>query len=75
MTFKVVEGAIASTPKMLPQVIIGLGEEQAEKYVREMYRNPEFSDGVIKPTQRTTIVMIDRFFDFMKWKDDRKFEV
>ncbi|MCR8969302.1 hypothetical protein [Facklamia sp. 7083-14-GEN3] len=66
--------AFATTTQKLPDVILGLGKQQAAKYVSEMYQDPEFSDGVIKPTQKTTIVIISRFIDFLRKKDSTKFK-
>lgn len=58
----------------LPDIFYGLGKAQAEQYVKAMYRNPEFSDGIIKPTQRTTIVILGRFVDYLRYMDDQKFK-
>ncbi|MDK6688287.1 hypothetical protein QP246_02285 [Aerococcus urinae] len=64
----------ACTSQKLPELFQGLGKQQAEKYVKHMYRNPDFSDGVIKPTQRTTIVILERFIDYLRYMDDQKFK-
>ncbi|RYC97896.1 hypothetical protein [Facklamia hominis] len=66
--------AFACITSKLPEVIIGLGKQQAQVYVREMYQDPNFSDGVIKPTNKTTIVIISRFIDFLKSKEEAKFK-
>lgn len=66
--------AYATTTQKLPDVILGLGKQQAAKYVSEMYQDPEFSDGVIKPTQKTTIVIISRFIEFLRKMDAEKFK-
>ena len=65
--------AYACITSKLPEVIIGLGKQQAQVYVREMYQDPNFSDGVIKPTNKTTIVIISRFIEFLKSKEEAKF--
>lgn len=57
----------------LPNVIKGLGVKSAYEYVNKMYQDPEFSDGIIKPTQRTTIVIVERFMDFLRKMDNEKF--
>lgn len=66
--------AFACITSKLPEVIIGLGKQQAQVYVREMYQDPNFSDGVIKPTNKTTIVIISRFIEFLKSKEEAKFK-
>ncbi len=65
--------AFACITSKLPEVIIGLGKQQAQVYVREMYQDPNYSDGVIKPTNKTTIVIISRFIEFLKSKEEAKF--
>ncbi|WP_311432232.1 hypothetical protein [Facklamia hominis] len=66
--------AFACITSKLPEVIIGLGKQQAQVYVREMYQDPNYSDGVIKPTNKTTIVIISRFVEFLKSKEEAKFK-
>ena len=66
--------AFACITSKLPEVILGLGKQQAQVYVREMYQDPNFSDGVIKPTNKTTIVVISRFMEFLKAKEEGKFK-
>ena len=66
--------AYACITSKLPEVIIGLGKQQAQIYVREMYQDPNYSDGVIKPTNKTTIVIISRFIEFLKSKEEAKFK-
>ena len=66
--------AFACITSKLPEVILGLGKQQAQVYVREMYQDPNFSDGVIKPTNKTTIVIISRFIEFLKSKEEAKFK-
>ena len=66
--------AFACITSKLPEVIIGLGKQQAQVYVREMYQDPNYSDGVIKPTNKTTIVIISRFIEFLKSKEEAKFK-
>ena len=66
--------AFACITSKLPEVILGLGKQQAQIYVREMYQDPNYSDGVIKPTNKTTIVIISRFIDFLKSKEEAKFK-
>ncbi|KAA9231687.1 MULTISPECIES: hypothetical protein [Aerococcus] len=58
----------------IPYIFQGIGRQQAAKYVNAMYHNPEFSDGVIKPTQRTTIIIISRFVDYLRYMDEQKFK-
>lgn len=65
--------AFACITSKLPEVILGLGKQQAQIYVREMYQDPNYSDGVIKPTNKTTIVIISRFIEFLKSKEEAKF--
>lgn len=65
--------AFACLTSKLPEVILGLGKQQAQIYVREMYQDPNYSDGVIKPTNKTTIVIISRFIEFLKAKEEAKF--
>ncbi|KAA9219175.1 MULTISPECIES: hypothetical protein [Aerococcus] len=64
----------ACTTSEIPEIFRGIGRQQAAKYVQAMYRNPEFSNGVIKPTQRTTVVILSRFVDFLRYMDDQKFK-
>ncbi|KAA9296579.1 MULTISPECIES: hypothetical protein [Aerococcus] len=64
----------ACTVSAIPEIFRGIGKQQAAKYIKEMYLNPEFTDGVIKPTQRTTIVIISRFIDYLRYMDDQKFK-
>ncbi len=66
--------AFACITSRLPEVILGLGKQQAQVYVREMYQDPNYSDGVIKPTNKTTIVIISRFIEFLKSKEEAKFK-
>lgn len=66
--------AFACITSKLPEVILGLGKQQAQVYVREMYQDPNYSDGVIKPTNKTTIVIISRFVEFLKSKEEAKFK-
>lgn len=66
--------ALACITSKLPEVILGLGKQQAQVYVREMYQDPNYSDGVIKPTNKTTIVIISRFIEFLKSKEEAKFK-
>lgn len=66
--------AFACITSKLPDVILGLGKQQAQAYVREMYKDPNYSDGVIKPTNKTTIVIISRFIEFLKAKEEGKFK-
>lgn len=66
--------AFACITSKLPEVILGLGKQQAQIYVREMYQDPNYSDGVIKPTNKTTIVVISRFIEFLKSKEEAKFK-
>ena len=56
----------------LPNFIKGLGKQQCKLYVAEMYQHPEFHDDVAKPTQKTTIVNIKRFVDFLKTKENER---
>ena len=56
----------------IPEHFDGIGTQQAIKLVAEMYVHPDFSDGVAKPTQKTTVVKKDRFWEFLKWKDEVK---
>lgn len=57
----------------LPLVFIGIEKRNAEKLVSEMYKNPKFSDGIIKPTQRITLVNVDKFTEFLRFKDEERF--
>ena len=66
--------AYACITSKLPEIILGLGKQQAQVYVREMYQDPNYSDGVIKPTNKTTIVIISRFIEFLKSKEEAKFK-
>lgn len=68
------QGVIGVKVSQLPDYFVGLGKQQVELYVREMYANPEFTDGVIKPTQKTTIVLLDRFISFLRYMDEQKFK-
>ena len=58
----------------LPQVIVGISEQVATLYAKEMYENPEFTDGVIKPTQKMTLVDPHRFVEFLRYKDANRFK-
>lgn len=69
-----VDKIYACTTQKIPEVIPGIGRQQAEIYVRKMYEHPDFCDGVVRPTQKTTIVKLNRFMDFMQWMDDNKFK-
>lgn len=57
----------------LPTFIKGLGKQQCKLYVAEMYQHPDFHDDVIKPTQKTTVVNINRFIEFLKTKEEERF--
>lgn len=57
----------------LPTFIKGLGKQQCKLYVAEMYQHPDFHDDVIKPTQKTTVVNINRFIEFLKAKEEERF--
>lgn len=56
----------------LPNFIKGLGKQQCKLYVAEMYQHPEFHNDVAKPAQKTTIVNIKRFVDFLKIKENER---
>lgn len=73
MELKAVEGAVAFKLEDVSQVIVGMSPESARQFVQKMRLDPEYSDGVIKPTQRTTIVLIHRFLEFLQKMDDQKF--
>lgn len=60
------------TTAELPKYIDGLGKQQCKLYVAEMYKHPDFHNDVAKPTQKTTIVNIKRFVDFMKAKENER---
>lgn len=64
----------ACTTAEIPNIFQGIGKQQAVVYVKAMYSNPDFSDGVIKPTQRTTVVILKRFVEYLKYMDDQKFK-
>lgn len=66
-------GVVAFKPEDVDRVIVGLGVQSARQYVDLMRKDPDFSDGVIKPTQRTTIVILHRFLEFLRKMDDSKF--
>lgn len=68
-----VKGVIAFKPEDVDRVIVGLSVQSARQYIDLMRKDPEFTDGVIKPTQRTTIVILNRFLEFMRKMDDNKF--
>lgn len=56
----------------LPNFVKGLGKQQCKMYVSEMYQHPEFHNDVAKPTQKTTVVNIKRFVDFLKTKENER---
>lgn len=58
----------------LPTFIKGLGKQQCKLYVDEMYQHPDFHDDVIRPTQKTTLVHINRFIEFLKAKEEARFK-
>lgn len=60
---------VGCTTSEIPNVFKGIGKQQAFVLVKEMYAHAEFSDGVIRVTNRTTVVLIDRFIDFLRWKE------
>lgn len=68
------EGVIAAKTSRLPDLFPGLGKQQCQQYVAAMYLNPDFSDGVIKPTQKTTVVVVSRFLDYLRYMDEVKFK-
>lgn len=72
VTFIKPNGAYACLTQALPEVVIGLGKDRAEKYVTKMAKDPDFSDGIIRPTQKTTIVIIERFIGFMRKMEDER---
>lgn len=53
--------------------IAGMSEEHARKYVQKMQLDPDYSHGIIRPTQKTTIIVVDVFVDFLRKMDDQKF--
>lgn len=53
--------------------IAGMTEDHARKYLREMELDPEFAHGIIRPTQKTTILEVDVFINFLRKMDDKKF--
>lgn len=58
----------------LPKVFVGVGKQTCERFARLMYDNDDFSDGVMKPTTKLTLVEYDRFVEFLKYMDDTKFK-
>ena len=50
----------------LPEVVPGLGKSQAYEWVNEMYLDPEFAKGVVKPTGRKTFVRLDYLWRYME---------
>ncbi len=63
-----------ATVSKLPDILAGLGKGQCQKYVALMKQEVEFCDGIIQPTQKTTLVDIGRFIQFLKYMDERKFK-
>lgn len=57
----------------LPLVFIGIEKRNAEKLVAEMYKHPDYSDGIMKPTNRMTLVNVDKFVEFLRFKDSQRF--
>lgn len=53
--------------------IAGMTEEHARKYVRKMQLDPDYSHGIIQPTQKTTIIEVDVFVDYLRKMDEEKF--
>lgn len=68
------QGILAITTSEIPNYFVGIGKQQAIKYVSEMYVHPDFSDGVIRPTQKTTLVLPNRFLDFLRFKEEKRFK-
>lgn len=58
----------------LPLVFVGIEKRTAEKYVSEMYTHPDYSDGVMKPSNRLTLVNVERFVEFLRFKDSDRFK-
>lgn len=65
---------VACAVSSIPEIIKGISLAQAQNYIREMYKTPEFADGIIKPTKQTTLVIVDRLIDFLRYKDDQRFK-
>lgn len=73
-TVKDIEGVVAFKAESVSEVIIGLKAQNAKQYINKMRNDPEYSHGVICPTQRTTIVLLQPFLEFMRKMDDNKFK-
>ena len=56
---------------LLYQYYPGLGKQQTQKLVDEMYKIPQFADGVLRISGKTTLVIKKRFSDFLKWKNEQ----
>lgn len=75
MEIKLVDdGIYASTISKLPTLFLGLGKQQCRNYVNQMELDPEYADGVIRPTQKTTIVIVDKFVDYLRKMDEGRFQ-
>ena len=54
--------------------VAGMTPAQARNYINRMKLDPEYSHGVACPTQKTTIINVDIFYEFMLKMDERKFK-
>lgn len=68
------EGVYASTVSNLPNLFAGLSERQCREYVNAMERSPEYSGGVIRPTQKTSLVVIETFVEYLRHMERTRFE-
>lgn len=68
------DGVLCCRNTSLPQIFVGLSKRQCVDYVEQMEQDEEFSDDVIRVTQKTTIVVVASFLDYLKKMQRTRFE-
>lgn len=68
------DGVLCCKNTALPQLFVGLSKRQCLDYVDQMEQDAEFSSDVIRVTQKTTIVVVASFLEFLRKMDDNKFK-
>lgn len=58
--------------KTILKIWSGLSIHTLNRWLREMKANKKFRDAVINPSHKTMFVKIDRFEEFLRYKDKKK---
>lgn len=58
--------------KTILKIWSGLSIHTLNRWLREMKENKKFRDAVINPSHKTLFVQIDRFEEFLRYKDKKK---